>query len=324
MRLLSLLVASLALTAHAETKLFQYQLVDYPKSPAGCHAAAQEVGNKFVTTTGQGIKLARCVKEQTEGYVISVEYEAEAPAPLVTTKASHSIYPAGQYRTRDLCDADLATLSQTFQTQTGLAPAFAYCQKDVFSNSYPWFARLDAFGTTTKPPRVGGFLIFGIPMGYAPGAWGAEIAASLAQLGVVATHIRTHSGGGYATESVTYYHTDRLNFDSREVTKTYKKDECLNQVAAVKTDLNRFDVKPLSVYCGQDMLSEVQLTVIFPNTPDLRVAKSVETFPSFADCIAGKDALVQKYQVELKLPVLGGACTTGRGGVYHLALFEKR
>ncbi len=323
MRLFFILaLLSLSSAGFAETKLFRYNLNDYPKGALDCHATAKEVGNKFVTTTGQGIRLARCLAEDSVGYTIQIEYEAETPTPLVSTKSSFGVYPLGQYKTRELCDAELPGLSQTFQNETGLRAAFAYCEREPLSQSYQWFARLDAFGTTTKPPRVSGFLIFGIPVNFVPGQLATEITAGLQKLGITVTHVRTHSGGGYGTESVTYYHTSRLSFDARELTKAFKKEQCLSQLGTARAELELFDVKPLTVYCGQDMLSNVELTSIYPESPDLRITPSVEVFKTFEDCIAGRAGLIQKYQVDLKLPVLGGACTATRRG-FQVALFEK-
>jgi len=319
--ILSLLV--LSATGFADTRIYRYNLPDYPKGTLDCQKTALELGNKFVTTTGQGIRLARCLSESAEGYNIQIEYESEAPVAVVTTYANLSVYPVGQYKTRAACDVELPALSQTFETETGLRPAFSYCHRDNLSQSYEWFARIDAFGTTSKPPRVSGFLIFGVPIDYVPGQLSNEITAAMKNLGITVTHVRTHSGGGYGTESVTYYHTDRISFEAKEMTKAYKKDECLTQLATARAELQQFDVKPLTVYCATDMLSTVELTAIYPGHSDLRVTPSSETFAKFDDCIAGRSALITKYQVEYKLPVLGGACSLGRTG-YQVALFEKR
>jgi hypothetical protein len=322
MRFLALAFLALAATASAGTKIFRFQMATYPKSAAGCHAAAKDVGSRFAVATSQGIRLARCLSEDAEGYRILVEYESETPVPLVTTTAGNGLYPAGQYKTRAACEAEIPALSQIFETETKLLPTFAYCERDEFSVSYPWYVRLDAFGTAARRPRVGGYFIFGLPLNYAAGAYGAELIAALAQAGVRVTHVRSHSGGAHAALSVTYYSERRLDFDPKELTQHFDKQQCLSQLAEAKAELAQFSVRPLMVYCGVDFLSTVELTAIYSEGPDLRVTSSAETFPSFADCRAGKAALITKYQTELKLPVLGGVCANGRRG-FVLRLFEK-
>ncbi len=323
MRILSILTLFvLGSNVFAETKTYQFMFKNYPKSSAGCHAAAAEAGVKFTQGSGQAVKTARCVADDIDTYRILIEYEAEAPVAWIANSNNLSLYPSGQFKTLAACQAEVPALSQVFQKETGLAPTFAYCEGDFFSQSYPWYVRLDAFGTTARPPRLDGFLIFALPLNYAPGVYGTELTSALSSLGVTATTVRTHSKGGYAAISVHYYGKDRVRFDAKEITRSGKKEECLDQLASVKAALGTFDTKPLLAYCGTDMLGTTELTVVYPGQSDVRFSLASEVSATFADCLAGRDALVTKYQTELKLPVKGGVCTRSNRG-YQVRMFEK-
>jgi hypothetical protein len=326
MRFIALL-ALLGMTARAfgaDVKTYRYEVENYPKSAAGCHAAAKEVGDRFAVTTSMGVKLARCLKEDADGYRLRIEYDAEVPAPLVSTRVfPSSVYPLGQYKDRAACDTKLPALKDKFEKETGLGAMVAYCDRDDFANETPWYAHIDGFGAAAKRPWVTGYLVFGVPLQYQAGQYGRELLAGLAKAGIDVTHVRSHSGSAYGAISITYYSAKRHDFEAAEITKTIRPKECLDQLATARQELEAFAVKPLMVYCAKTMLGTVEMTTVHPGKPDYVLTPSVEKFPSFAACIAGREGLIRKYQTELKIPIEGGVCKgTSRG--YEVLLFERR
>lgn len=307
----------------SQAKVFFYHLEGFPKSAPGCHETAAEVGKKVSAVIKMPVN-SRCISEGKDGYTIDASYEAETAFPLATTSnANLAVQPSGQYEQREECETELPGLVTIFQNETGLEALFNYCERVSNSEKLAWMAHIDAFGEAKRWPNLGGYFLFSSPLKYTSASYYDELTQALTKDGVTVTHVRSHPLGGMSSVTVHYYYEKRFLFNVREFSQSRDEKECFAELPVAKEVLSRFTNPPLLTYCGRTFTGNKELTSVFKGEPDVTASQSPESFKSFNECVAKRDALIAYYQNQLKRKVEGGICT-GAKEEYHVTLFERQ
>ena len=299
-----------------------YKLPGFPKIQSDCGALASELGDKFKAATNLEVDIALCTGESADGFNIEITYLAEAPLAVVSSwPRFHSIYSLGRFKTRQDCEARLASDEVEFQRNTLLTPVFSFCSK-YDSSDKGWSPRIDAFGKPDKNYFVSGFHIYALPKEPASLKLREKLAADLSRKNAFFVDLSVRSSMAYGEVVVHYYANDRLAFEMTDTLRTATEAECASQLSEVEQGFSTSKNPPAVLFCGRPTLGgRWELDMLFIGSVPLRNLESLEVFKDFAACRSALPQLKAKYAANLKKEIPAIACTLNEGSYKALIYY---
>jgi hypothetical protein len=304
---------------------FTYQLYGYPKSNENCHLAANKLAADFATATGIPAS-GECKSIRDLSYDIFIHYKATQELAYVST------YPETLLQERihifpdmNSCTERLSAEIEHFRLATGLEPWTAFCSvNETYSGIKLWALRIDAFGTpSVKPFWADGFMLGSVD-GMSESAAEEMIATNFRKAGVDVRLVNLRNDPqGIRQFSMLYYNPKSLDIGLQVIAFALtNQEQCQAELGLLSTVLpNSWSG---SVFCANnyrvqsfEVLGVVELNSWFESK------LSVETFPDYSDCVAGRDALLTTYRDTVGLDVATGLCSR-EGGRWRLNLLMRR
>ena len=319
-------VAATAMTAQAESAAsFAYDVPGYPVAAASCNATAQDLGARFATATGLTVTRAACLASDAGRSRLHVDYQADAPATLVTTGlAASTLWNAASYATEAACNAALPNERALFGTRTGLTPLVAYCYDGgTSSGDETWVARIDAFGKATATPRIVGAYVFGSPIGYDSASFRSAVLGALRKDGLAPRFATLRGMGGYTELTVGYYGGEDVRLTAGTYARFTTPEQCRGELAQLSPALSAAAQPALLSYCATLFTGRIEAQAL-AFSDELTPATAVERFADYASCARARDGLVTTYRDVYNRPVKGGLCTLTEDddGAWSVALIE--
>ena len=309
---ISSLVASITFAQPSAQSTYLYRIDWFQAKDADCPAAASAIAANFTKATGFSVLSSGCERPFSWKQDVVIQYRAETPASLVSTYYEFA-QEQGTYLNKETCEADLLNEKTLFEQKTGLPAVSAFCFPESSNNSenlFPFIARIDGFGTTTKRPFVFDAHIYATPESPRE-LLEQSIIDSLRQMPWIETpRIRVDYTGAIPRAVIKYYATKERGLTLDSIASFEKIDDCRQGQARFNTLLNEYGVVGAKSFCTQEQFSETAVLYYFGLTAGAYSQEKVPgSFLSRAQCEEALPNIIAQYTAATGSNLVKGFCS---------------
>lgn len=301
------LLAPLFASRSYASSVYEYKIQGFIGTPTSCQIAASTIAQTFAQVTSYDVVNVECSSVFSSLQTISIQYESEIEAKLVSTFQSSGSFQ-GMYRTRQECEMLLSDEQKRFERRTGLKAVASLCYQERFQQPYAYAARIDGFGKPLMRPFTLSKILYDSPE-YTVEQMRALFVSSLAQMpGVFEPRVYVDANDGGAVV-VKYYSTRSravalslpLSFEDTQSCQRHRDDAARM--------FGEFGMIGVASFCARGNSSaEANLYVFGLISAPFDVDSSPTFFSTRQRCEQALPALVESYSRENRGNLTKGQC----------------
>jgi hypothetical protein len=301
LRFLTVAVA-LVVTAPATAATQTHRIYSITRdTTSDCGAFVSSIAEKIALRHQVRIVAALC---QTSGgsdrLTGFVSYDADTALTEVSSYTLASTYARkGIFADRATCEQALAEEVDTFARQTGLSPAYSFCNREPLGSRHSWYPYITAFGESVKTPRRTSWHS-DTPHGTPGGDLLHTLNRHFADRGLEFQHLTYHAGGAGGDLSAYYYgpvDEPGVNLQGSSVATIPGLATCTAAAERLRQDRIFVGGKPMVLaYCssGYSNPSKFELVVLSEGLVFLDSIQDSRPFESLESCEAARPVIEQE------------------------------